>query len=237
MLHAARSPAIYSLFQRYERLKEKMHLFDRVDFLLHVYRQLAQNGYSGTPIHTVTVDEVRAASKRRRGSWGWPVASRSQILTYLPTPSLHTDSARGEKHGVSRALLSGAISTLFPGRTLMLGDIHNTLRVRCARPSPPPLQVQDWTQAALKVLFRVCKEPDGFFFGGSAQCPVASLAHHPPPTTNRPTSPVSRGLPKAVAVALANPALGTCRPQPESEASHPPLPLPVAHLAQWLLAP
>ncbi|KAJ4463101.1 putative lupus brain antigen [Paratrimastix pyriformis] len=75
--------AIYGLFQRYEQLKKREELYDRADFVFHLYGQLRTGGYKGIPIHSVTVDEV-----------------------------------------------------------------------------------QDWTQAALKVLFQVCRQPDGFFFGG-----------------------------------------------------------------------
>ncbi|KAJ4460254.1 hypothetical protein PAPYR_3651 [Paratrimastix pyriformis] len=59
MLPADRQ-AIYGLFQRYEALKRREDLYDRADFIGHIWGQLTHTGgYKGTPIHSVTVDEVQ----------------------------------------------------------------------------------------------------------------------------------------------------------------------------------
>jgi superfamily I DNA/RNA helicase len=51
---------IYELYGLYKEKKGELNVFDKMDVVHHIYRQLkAQGGYKGVPIHNVFVDEVQ----------------------------------------------------------------------------------------------------------------------------------------------------------------------------------
>eukprot|EP00741_Cyanophora_paradoxa_P017152 tig00020960_g16564.t1 len=50
---------IYRLFQKYERMKRFRDMYDTLDVVHHIYRQIKRDGYRGPPIHNATVDEVQ----------------------------------------------------------------------------------------------------------------------------------------------------------------------------------
>jgi hypothetical protein len=49
---------IYELYRAYEVEKVRMRAFDLCDLVHHIYREISRDGYSGTPIHELYVDEV-----------------------------------------------------------------------------------------------------------------------------------------------------------------------------------
>jgi hypothetical protein len=50
---------VYSIFEKYEEEKRSLQAFDMCDVIHHIWTQLQERPYSGTPIHAMFVDETQ----------------------------------------------------------------------------------------------------------------------------------------------------------------------------------
>jgi hypothetical protein len=50
---------VYDLFEKYEKEKRALCAFDMCDVVHHIWTQIQARPYSGTPIHSMVVDETQ----------------------------------------------------------------------------------------------------------------------------------------------------------------------------------
>mmetsp|Transcript_28564 Transcript_28564/g.68690 ORF Transcript_28564/g.68690 Transcript_28564/m.68690 type:complete len:1663 (+) Transcript_28564:34-5022(+) len=59
----AERPMVFTWYREYTSLKNKLGVFDEADFVTHIYRQIRADGYVGTGLNAVTIDEVQDVSQ------------------------------------------------------------------------------------------------------------------------------------------------------------------------------
>lgn len=85
---------IYELFILYEQTKKRLHMYDQLDVIQHICRQIMEHGYKGTPLDLITVDEVQDCPE-----------ILLQLLLLIGTPSTNFffcgDTAQTIERGIS----------------------------------------------------------------------------------------------------------------------------------------